>query len=313
MRPLDMMLLALSTLPPLALTTPTPPPDPIHSISEHLLSKLDLYSQYCSSIYCDNNNLNGTGTPITCSTGSCMVAIDPSHKTIIIAFRGSDAVGEASKRILDLIPCSAICENCHCHHGYYLTWLNVRDQVIALVTAARKQYPGYEFVITGHSLGATQALFAAAEFRTNGTAAALYDYGQPHAGDEEFARYVTEQGNNYRVTHMNDAAPQYESPSLGYRHVSPEYWIYQDRNVNFTVAKDQIRVIYGINSTKGNEAGPDGVVLYDGSAWIGVTVVIDALSARFVELDSGYQSRKLYSSSENCIVELDKKVVGKEG
>jgi predicted lipase len=82
----------------------------------------------------------------------------------------------------------------------------------------------------------------------------LFSYGQPHVGDLAFAEYVSAQGENYRVTHTNDPAPRNGSSfSGGYVHIQPEYWIYEDRNDQLTVETDQIKVIYGFNSTDGNE------------------------------------------------------------
>lgn len=42
-------------------------------------------------------------------------------------------------------------------------------------------------------------------------------------------------------------------PSQGHRHISPEYWIYEDRNGNYTVSTNQIMAIPGINSDVGNQ------------------------------------------------------------
>lgn len=186
-------------------------------------------------------------------SGTGILAIDPINKHLVLVFRGAEYLGATSTSLNKLIPCPAVCKACKCHQGYYTTWTEVRDDAIALVKSARKAYPRYSLIITGHSLGAVQAGYAAAEFRSNGTKAVLYNFGQPHLGDITFAEFVTNQGDNYRVTHTTDPAPRFNDPSLGYRHISPEYWIYQDRNQNFTVSTDQIQVISGFDSYLGNE------------------------------------------------------------
>jgi hypothetical protein len=134
---------------------------------------------------------------------------------------------------------------------YFL--VGTRDLATSLVESTSKEYPDYSLVVTGHSLGAAQSGYAAAEFRTNGTNATLYNYGGPHLGDATFADFVTGQGGNYRVTHTNDPAPHIGDPSQGYRHINPEYWIYEDRNANYTVSTNQIMAIPGINSDVGNQ------------------------------------------------------------
>lgn len=120
-------------------------------------------------------------------------------------------------------------------------------------------------VVTGHSLGSVLAVYTAAELRNNISSTLttprpidLYTYGQPHPGNLDLALYLDTQvdngqGDNFRVTHTNDAAPQYGYLSDGYAHNSPEYWIYEDRNVNFTVVEDQIKVVGGTNSLQGNQ------------------------------------------------------------
>jgi Lipase (class 3) len=45
------------------------------------------------------------------------------------------------------------------------------------------------------------------------------------AGNIAFANFVTNQGNNFRVTHAKDMIPKLPGYLLGYAHVSSEYWI----------------------------------------------------------------------------------------
>ncbi|KAK5633629.1 hypothetical protein RRF57_009343 [Xylaria bambusicola] len=248
------------------------------TVSTALVAEFDLFSQYASAIYCDNNAQSPKGTPISCSKGTCpqaedtnatvfgnffnigyfestgVLAIDPLNHRLVLAFRGAEGNGAEAASLNKFISCAAICSECHCGSGFYDSWTDVRDQVVALIAAAQQEYPDYSLAITGHSLGATQAIFAAAELRTNGTAATLFTYGQPRVGDTALAEYITSQGENYRITHTVDPAPRLppNGSILGYVHNSPEYWIFEDTNTNHTVNPGQIKVIYGINSTAGS-------------------------------------------------------------
>jgi triacylglycerol lipase len=248
------------------------------TVTTALVAEFDLFSQYASAIYCDNNAQNPKGAPISCSKGTCplveatnatvfgnffnigyfgttsVLAVDPLSYRLVLAFRGAEGNGVEATIISQLISCGAICSECHCGSGFYDSWTDVRDQVVAMITAARQEYPGYSLALTGHSLGASQAMLAAAELRTNGTAATLFTYGQPRVGDTALAEYVTSQGHNYRITHTVDPAPRLppNGTVLGYVHNSPEYWIFEDTNPNFTVDPQQIKVIYGLNSTAGS-------------------------------------------------------------
>src|SRR5689334_10079765 len=70
-------------------------------------------------------------------------------------------------------------------------------------------------------------------------------------GDAAFAQFVTNQSSeNYRVTHTDDIVPKVPTYILGYRHVSPEYWIRSADNV--AVAASDVSVSYGIAILSGN-------------------------------------------------------------
>jgi hypothetical protein len=156
-------------------------------VTSDLLSEMMLYSQYSAATYCDHNSNGTVGTPITCASGnSCpgvessqasiygnffnisndsttgLVAIDPLHSTIVLAFRGAEYDGSFIQDS-QLVHCPAICAACNCHEGFYSSWIVVRDMIVGLIKAAQLDYPDYKIVVTGHSLGAIQANFAAAE------------------------------------------------------------------------------------------------------------------------------------------------------
>lgn len=90
--------------------------------------------------------------------------------------------------------------------------------------------------MTGHSLGGAIATIAAAEIRNGGTKAELYTYGAPRIGMAKVSDYISAQGaqgkgGNFRVTHTDDPVPKLPPLTLGYRHVSPEYFIGSGNNV----------------------------------------------------------------------------------
>ncbi|KAH8649716.1 Alpha/Beta hydrolase protein [Tricladium varicosporioides] len=248
---------------------------------------MKLYSQYSAASYCDDlynssSSLDGrnfsTQTLITCSKGTCpllqspsisllgsvhnigqysgtaILSVDTSRRTLVFAFRGAEFLGSTSYARQELVRCPDVCLDCHCFDGFYATWLDIRPKVTSLLTSARAKYPNYDLVFTGHSLGGAQASYAAAEFRHVGVKARLYTYGAPHLGDLAFAKYVSAQGNNWRVTHTTDIAPRLlGDDTKGYRHISPEYWIFEDRNREFSVVEDQVKIVYGFDSKEGNQ------------------------------------------------------------
>ena len=106
---------------------------------------------------------------------------------------------------------------------------------LATTTAAN---PSYTIVITGHSLGAAIAAIAAVEIRNAGSNVDLYTYGQPRIGGSEISDYITNQkkGETFRVTHSDDPVPRLPSIVLGFRHISPEYYISSSTGVTVTAA-----------------------------------------------------------------------------
>ncbi|KAH6666802.1 Alpha/Beta hydrolase protein [Halenospora varia] len=248
---------------------------------------MKLYSQHCAASYYDElynfttsptaQNFS-TPTPITYSKGTCpllqtpslsalgsvynvgqysgtsMLAVDSSKETLVLAFRGAEFLENTSYARQELVRCPDVWLNCHCFDGFYATWLDIRPKVTSLLTSVRVKYPSYDLVITGHSLGGAQASYAAAEFRHVGVKAKLYTYGAPHLGDLTFAKHVSAQGNSWRVMHTTDISPRLlGDDTKGYRHISPEYWIYEDRDKEYSVVEDQVQIVYGFDSKEENQ------------------------------------------------------------
>ncbi|KAF2667983.1 hypothetical protein BT63DRAFT_457286 [Microthyrium microscopicum] len=53
----------------------------------------------------------------------------------------------------------------------------------------------------------------------------LYAYGMPRGGNQQVVEFITKQGNNFRITHTNDAVPKLPPESGTWKHISPEYYI----------------------------------------------------------------------------------------
>ena len=70
------------------------------------------------------------------------------------------------------------------------------------------------------------------------------------AGNVAFVNFITDQGNNYRVTHKEDPIPKLPGYLLGYGHVSSEYWIKSPSGA--TVTTEDIKVSSGAINFSGN-------------------------------------------------------------
>lgn len=121
------------------------------------------------------------------------------------------------------------------------------------VKQASTSFPDYQIVVTGHSLGAAIATLAAAQLRNSGYTVALYNFGSPRVGGTKISSYITNQpGGNYRVTHWNDPVPKLPLLTMGYVHISPEYYINKPNQQD--VQSGDILTYNGAINLKGNSA-----------------------------------------------------------
>lgn len=102
---------------------------------------------------------------------SGFLALDPINKQLVLAFRGAEGLGYLTALGQLLIACPTVCDACNCHAGFYGSWQEARAIVSPLLTKYMTIYSDHAVVVTGHSLGAAQAAYAATEIRNNGTEA----------------------------------------------------------------------------------------------------------------------------------------------
>ena len=123
---------------------------------------------------------------------------------------------------------------------------------MATLKTTASTYPDYQVSVVGHSLGGAIAAIAAAEIRKSGTPADMYTYGAPRIAGSVLSDYITKQnkGGNYRVTHYDDPVPRLPPRSVGYVHISPEYYI--DTLTGVVPTLDDINMLTGNVNMSGN-------------------------------------------------------------
>lgn len=57
------------------------------------------------------------------------------------------------------------CKDCAIHRGFYETYENLANNLLACAYTLHSDYPEAEILVTGHSLGAAQAALAALEIK----------------------------------------------------------------------------------------------------------------------------------------------------
>jgi len=229
------------------------------AVSAPILSDLEFFSQYSAAAYCLSNN-NSPNTKVTCPQGNCarvesadtstltefensiksdvtgFVATDATNKLIVLSFRGSRSVRNWITNLVFPVLPTSICPTCASSAGFWSSWLESERSVMAAITQARAEHPDYKIVATGHSLGGALASLAAGVLRSQGVTVDLYTYGAPKVGLEGVSKYLsrTDMGLNFRVTHKNDPVPKLPPALLGYRHISPEYYVTSGNEVAVT-------------------------------------------------------------------------------
>lgn len=201
-----------------------------------------------------------TGVLMSDSCGYIALSHPPWPKRILVAFRGTysiaNTIADLSTVPQEYIPyptdggegdddevqpnADVKCNNCTVHAGFLRSWLNTRDQVVPEIRSALAQYPDYEVVLVGHSLGGAVAALAALELQGHGLHPHVTTFGEPRVGNRELMKYIdarfdlgatpddaqdAQQSLYRRVTHVNDPVPLLPLEEWGYYMHAGEVYI----------------------------------------------------------------------------------------
>ncbi|KAE8161391.1 Alpha/Beta hydrolase protein [Aspergillus tamarii] len=256
---------------------------PAHSldIPTTQLEDFKFWVQYAAATYCPNNYVAKDGEKPNCSVGNCpdveaadttiklsfsddtitdtagFVAVDNTNKAIVVAFRGSYSVRNWVTDATFPQTDPGLCKGCRAELGFWTAWKVVRDRIIKTLDELKPEHSDYKIVVVGHSLGAAIASLAAADLRTKNYDAILYAYAAPRVANKALAEFITNQGNNYRFTHNDDPVPKLPLLTMGYVHISPEYYITAPDNT--TVTDNQVTVLDGYVNFEGNTGTSGGL------------------------------------------------------
>lgn len=185
------------------------------------------------------------------------IARDDNSKRVIISVRGTEGFSNAViDMILFLSPGKLIagCPECRIHSGFYLAWQSVEKAIALPVAEQLAQYPDYQLLITGHSMGGALATLLGLSYQNLGKSPLVITFGQPRVGNPAFANFVdtvfsplsspdsqklVNSSSLMRVTHGNDPVAHIPFQDWGYKHHGGEYWINKKRE-NMTITADDI-------------------------------------------------------------------------
>lgn len=200
--------------------------------------KVSPASELYPNVHSINVFTNSTGENLGFSS------YDPDSNRIFIVFRGSDNVPNWLENLDTLMTGYRYCVGCQVHAGFNAAYNDIRDHVIARTKVLKREYPGSEIVVTGHSLGAAIATLAYVDlYNVFGKIEHLYTFGSPRVGNLEFAEYVNlrlNEGFKARITHYKDIITHFPFTflQLQYRHVDREVFYSDELSTMFTVCEE---------------------------------------------------------------------------
>lgn len=185
-----------------------------------------------------------------------VIAVLPG-KEIVLSFRGTNSlkqlIGEAwDLNIENMVPVESggmVME--YWWNAVAELWPWVKSNVDALV----QKYPDYRWVLTGHSLGGSQAAIVASLLSYHGTISKdklwVYSFGEPRTGDIDYARsHDLLVPNSFRIVNHKDNVPHIPlckgsgrcKPIPGHPfHHGTEIWYNSDDSTTFKVCDGEPR------------------------------------------------------------------------
>jgi hypothetical protein len=186
------------------------------------------------------------------TTGAGIVVHNAALKTIIVSFRGSDSpvdfivnakfwksIADWKYSLQEFLPKNdnLLPNDLSVHAGFEMQYVRVRNRLTNATLTLANQFPDYQIIFTGHSLGGALATLAAVDFYDRygfGDRISLYTYGAPRVGDEKWARYVNTlpfASKMYRIQRRGDPVVHLPPTWVGYEHSLQQYSILDNRSV----------------------------------------------------------------------------------
>lgn len=206
----------------------------------------------CAASYCDSGTYYtlptfkgyASGFVLTNrigSTGSIadgFVGYIPSKATIYVVFQGSknpmQFLADTKIRKVTYQACQAEYAStgknpCQVHEGFYNAQKQVNTNVVNAVSNLRAQFPSFQVVVTGHSLGGALATIQAVSLiQTLNIQVRLFTFGAPrefnNQASSSVSSYITDKN---RVTHFADPIvrlPVLNNHVFVYRHIHGEWY-----------------------------------------------------------------------------------------
>jgi len=122
------------------------------------------------------------------------------------------------------------------HKGFLEVYESHQSFLYPAVPNLMAQYPDYQVVLTGKSLGGPLATMMAMDLYVNygfSSNVKMVTFGSPRVGDQGFRDLFSSSGiQHWRVTHGQDPVPHLPPKSWGFIHVPNEIWQVETNGVS---------------------------------------------------------------------------------
>lgn len=162
--------------------------------------------------------------------GGGYYAIDHEKSQLILAFRGTSSRRDWFANI-DTIPTKysplinlvegfdkVECLKCKVHTGFYKFLKKNLSEVLSSVKQVKLQYPHYELIVLGHSLGASLALLSGIELQLMGYSPLIVTFAGPKLGNSHLCGFIDTLFN----TSLTQELIQNQLPKKGYIRITHE-------------------------------------------------------------------------------------------
>lgn len=249
------------------------------SITDSTYNTVYRYASFAALAYCTKKDWFSVGTLQTaCSMSLCtespgniyvehiyrgtvsgVLFRDDSNHEIIVALKGTTSndewlmdfkiypmpyhfLSKRKKGWKKYLFSNSECRGCTVHKGFYDGSKEVYDNMFTQIVALSREYPDYNMVVTGHSLGGAIAPILANELLLLGRKrkTTLISFGSPKIGNRLFAQWIDKAWNTQyhydnlhavldrssylRVSHKGDLVPLLPMRQLGYDHCGIDFY-----------------------------------------------------------------------------------------
>lgn len=213
--------------------------DKLHFSYAAYCKSADIYAWSCKwcqkTAKAQNISVNEGVTERDGTASRSFVAIVPEQSEIVVSFRGSSNILNWIENVdfpVVQLKWPGAKAGAKVHNGFLLSYEAIRKDTVAAVKRAQNQCPHCTIHVTGHSLGASQALLGSLDLTLQGIpVSSVYTFGCPRTGDPVFAKWWSETvapGNSYRAVHNKDIVPHLPAHDFGiknaFMHTHQELW-----------------------------------------------------------------------------------------